>query len=132
MPSTPRVPSGGGAALGTASAPCVGWAFIAGHPAPLPGGAESRGASVLAAAAASVDGRVALGPRAGARVRGCGDAPGNGAPMTLGPCHAHVAGFDLHAGLVTRAGQRDCLERLCRYALRLPLAQHRLRVSAEG
>jgi hypothetical protein len=52
--------------------------------------------------------------------------------MTLGPCHAHVDGFDLHAGLVTRAGQRDRLERLCRYALRPPLAQDRLHVSAEG
>jgi NAD-dependent oxidoreductase involved in siderophore biosynthesis len=52
--------------------------------------------------------------------------------MTLGPCHAHVDGFDLHAGLVTRAGQRDRLERLCLYALRPPLAQDRLHVSAEG
>ena len=82
----------------------------------LAGGAESSGppdlwseeAPVLAAvAAASVEGRVALGPRAGARVRRCGDPPGDVAPMTLGPCHAHADGFDLHAGLVTRAGQRD-------------------------
>jgi Putative transposase len=49
--------------------------------------------------------------------------------MTLGPCHAHVDGFDLHAGLVTRAGQRDRLERLCRYALRPALAQDRLHVT---
>jgi hypothetical protein len=93
----------------------------------------SEEAPVLAAAAgASVDGRVALGPRAGARVRRCGDPPEDVTPMTLGPCHAHVAGFDLHAGLVTRAGQRDRLERLCRYALRPPLAQERLQLSAEG
>jgi hypothetical protein len=107
----------------------------------LAGGTESSGAPdlwseeapVLAAvAAASVDGRVALGPRAGARVRRCGDPPDDVAPMTLGPCHAHVDGFDLHAGLVPRAGQRDRLERLCRYALRPPLAQDRLHVSAEG
>jgi hypothetical protein len=52
--------------------------------------------------------------------------------VTLGPCHAHVVGFDLHAGLVTRAGQRDRLERLCRYVLRPQLAQDRLHVSAEG
>jgi Putative transposase len=88
---------------------------------------------VLAAvAAATVEGRVALGPRAGARVRRCGDPPEEVAPMTLGPCHAHVDGFDLHAGLVMRAGPRDRLERLCRYALRPPLAQDRLHVSAEG
>jgi hypothetical protein len=107
----------------------------------LVGGTESSGAPdlwseeapVLAAvAAASVEGRVALGPRAGARVRLCGDPPEDVAPMTLGPCHAQVGGFDLHAGLVTRAGQRDRLERLCRYALRPPLAQDRLHVSDEG
>ena len=104
-------------------------------------GAESCGvpdlwseeASVLAAAAtASVEGRLALGPRAGARVRPRSDPPEEVAPMTPGPCHAHVAGFDLHAGLVTRAGERDRLERLCRYALRPPLAQDRLHVSDEG
>jgi hypothetical protein len=106
----------------------------------LGGGAESGApdlwseeAPVLAAAAAaSVEGRVALGPRAGAFVRRCGDPPEEGPPMTLRPCHAHVAGFNLHAGLVTRAGQRDRLERLCRYALRPPLAQDRLHASTDG
>ena len=52
--------------------------------------------------------------------------------MTLGPCHAHVEGFDLHAGIVVPAGQRERLERLCRYTLRPPIAQTRLRVDAEG
>ena len=52
--------------------------------------------------------------------------------MTVGPCHAHVGGFDLSAGLVTGAGQRDRLERLCRYALRPPLAQDRLQVAGDG
>jgi hypothetical protein len=53
----------------------------------------------------------------------------------LGPAdagHPHVAGFNLHAGLVTRAGQRGRLERLCRYALRPPLAQDRLHASTDG
>jgi hypothetical protein len=87
----------------------------------------SEEAPVLAAvAAASVEGRVALGPRAGARVRRCGDPPEEVTPTTLGPCHANAGGFDLHAGLMTRPGQRDRLERLCRYALRPPLAQNRL------
>src|SRR5205823_3204734 len=75
--------------------------------------AEAPG--LAAAAAASVEGRVALGPRAGARVRRCGDSPEEVAPVAMRRCHAHVDGFDLHAGLVTRAGQRDRLERLCRY-----------------
>jgi hypothetical protein len=107
----------------------------------LAGSAESGGAPDLwseeapvlaAAAAASVEGRVALGPRAGARVRRCGDPPEDVAPVTLAPSHARVGGFDLHAGLMTRAGQRDRLERLCRYALRPPLAQDRLHLSADG
>ena len=35
------------------------------------------------------------------------------APVMLGPCHAALDGFDLHAGVVVRAGERDRLERLC-------------------
>ena len=70
----------------------------------------------------SLSNRVALGPRAGARVRRGGDPPEDVAPIALGPCHAHVDGFGLYAGLVTRSGQRDRLERLCRYVLRPPLA----------
>jgi hypothetical protein len=42
------------------------------------------------------------------------------------------ADFDLHAGLLVRAGHRDRLERLCRYALRPPLAQERLHRSGDG
>jgi hypothetical protein len=53
-------------------------------------------------------------------------------PATLGPCHAHAGGFDLHAGLVVGAGQRDRLERVCRYLLRPPLAQERLHQTREG
>jgi Putative transposase len=41
-----------------------------------------------------------------------------------------VGGFDLHAGIVVRPGDRERLERLCRYTLRPPLAQTRLRVDA--
>jgi hypothetical protein len=49
-----------------------------------------------------------------------------------GPSHAHADGFDLHAGLMVPAGHRDRLERLCRYALRPPLAQERLHMTREG
>ncbi len=91
-------------------------------------------APVLAGlAAASVQGRVAPGSRAGARVRRGGaslaavtDPPG------LGPCQARHNGFDLHAALCVPAGQRDRLERVCRYALRPPIAQDRLELTAEG
>ena len=50
----------------------------------------------------------------------------------LGPCHARASGFDVRAGLVIQAGQRDRLERLCWYTLRLPLAQERLHMTGEG
>jgi len=43
-------------------------------------------------------------PRAGARVARYGSPPEGAAPVTLGPCHANVGGFDLHAGIVVRAG----------------------------
>ena len=64
--------------------------------------------------------------------RRCGDPPEDVAPTTLGPCHARVDGFDLHAGLVVRAGHRGRLEQVCRYALRPPLAQERLHRTRDG
>ena len=70
-------------------------------------------APVLAGlAAASVQGRVVLGSRAGARVRRRGD-PWAGATERsgLGPCQARHNGLDLHAGLCVPANQRDRLAR---------------------
>ena len=89
----------------------------------------AKEAPVLAGlGAAAVQGLVALGPRAGTQVPRHGDAPEETDPLTPGLCHAQLRGFDLHAGIGTRAGQRDRLERLCRYALRSPMAQDRLRL----
>ena len=95
-------------------------------------------APVLAGmAGASVQGRFALGPRAGKRARPCGAVPvedQRGEDRALGPgrCHARQEGFDLDAGVWVQADQRDRLERLCRYALRPTVAQDRLRLTAEG
>ena len=80
-------------------------------------------------AAASVQGLAALGPRRGApsrRVQGR-------APETLAEprCHARGNGFDLHADLVIGAGQRERLERVCRYVLRAPVAADRLQRTAD-
>jgi hypothetical protein len=71
-------------------------------------------------AAASVQGRRALGERAGAGVVRCGASPEGSAfvPSGLGPCQAQWRGFDLHAALVVPPRDRARLERLCRYALR--------------
>ncbi len=82
-------------------------------------------------AAASVQGLVALGRHAGDRVRRLGLTR---APVArpLAPCHARWTGLDLHAGLVIPAGQRDRLERVCRYVLRPPVTPERLALTADG
>jgi hypothetical protein len=81
---------------------------------------------------ASVQGRVALGSRAGARVRRLGDARDTPTVTSRGPRQAHLEGFDLHANVWVSANDRAGLERLCRYVLRPPLAQERLRLRADG
>ncbi len=90
-------------------------------------------APVLAGlAAASVRGTVALGRQRGARIPRLGDPPEEIEHSAPGRCHAQSNGFDLHAGVVVPAGQRARLERVCRYALRPPVAADRLRVTGEG
>ena len=81
---------------------------------------------------ASVQGRVALGWRAGARVRRLGDARDTAAVMSRGPRQAHLDGFDLHANVWVSANDWAGLERLCRYVLRPPFAQERLRLRSDG
>ena len=81
---------------------------------------------------ASVQGRVALGPRAGARVRRLGDEPDLGHVITRGPRQAQLDGFDLHANVWVPPNNRARLEQLCRYLLRPSLAQDRIRLRADG
>jgi hypothetical protein len=80
----------------------------------------------------SVQGRFALGSRAGRGVRRCGVARDPADPPTPTRDHARQDGFDLHAGVRVSAHDRDRLERLCRYVLRPPVAQDRLRLTPEG
>ncbi|MPY88765.1 MAG: hypothetical protein GEU99_12655 [Luteitalea sp.] len=49
-----------------------------------------------------------------------------------GPCHAAGGRFDLEAGVVVPAGDRARLERVCRYALRPPIAHERIGLTPEG
>jgi len=79
--------------------------------------------------AASVQGRVALGPRAGARVLQIGREPDAPWVTSRGPRQAHLEGFDLHADIAVAAEDRTGRERLCRYVLRPPVAQDRLHVT---
>jgi hypothetical protein len=81
---------------------------------------------------ASVQGWVALGPRAGARARRLGEAPDTATVISRGPRQAHLDGFDLHANLWVAAHDRAGVERLCRYVLRPPFAQERLRLRGDG
>ena len=81
---------------------------------------------------ASIQGRIALGPRAGARVCRVGDEPDAPWALSTAPRHAHLAGFDLHANVAVPAADRRRLEQLCRYLLRPAVAQDRLRLLADG
>jgi len=76
---------------------------------------------------ASIQGRIVLGPRAGARVWRVGEEPDAPWVLSSRPRHAHIAGFDLHANVAVPAADRARLEKLCRYLLRPPMAQERLR-----
>ncbi len=81
-------------------------------------------------AAASVQGLTGAGaePRRPTRV-GDGRAPSAPTPPA---CHARWEGFDLHAGVRIPAGHRDRLERVCRYALRPPVAGDHLHRTPTG
>jgi hypothetical protein len=81
---------------------------------------------------ASVQGRVALGPRAGARAMALGRDPEAQWVISGGPGHAHLDGFDLHANVTVRGADREGLEQLCRYLLRPTVAQDRLRLTTDG
>jgi hypothetical protein len=80
--------------------------------------------------AASVQGLIAIGERAGLPVRRVLSDPAD-AVRTGALCYA-ARGFSLHAATRVEAKDRDGLERLCRYVARPPLAAGSLtRVSEE-
>jgi hypothetical protein len=53
-------------------------------------------------------------------------------PRTKSPLRAEVRGFNLHAGVTVRAGEREALERLCRYGARPCFSTERLSVYDAG
>jgi hypothetical protein len=81
---------------------------------------------------ASIQGRIALGARAGARVWRVGADPDAPWVLSTAPRHAHLSGFDLHANVDAPAADRARLEQLCRYLLRPAVAQDRLRRLDDG
>jgi hypothetical protein len=92
--------------------------------------AESLALAGLANAA--VQGRIALGPRAGARPECLGADPDAPWVESSQPLQARCDGFDLHAGVTVPGEDRERLEQLARYLLRPPIAQERLTLRPDG
>ena len=94
----------------------------------------ARDAPLLAAlCAASVEGRIATGTRAGQRVLRFGDRiEVEHLPTSPGQRCATVGGVSVHANVAVPARDRLRLERLCRYAGRPALATERLSRLADG
>jgi hypothetical protein len=83
--------------------------------------------------AASVRSKIALGERQGQRVRRLGSVgPGDFHPELKGPLCAMAAGFSLHAEVYCAPGERDKLEKLCRYIARPAVSEERLKQLPSG
>jgi hypothetical protein len=82
--------------------------------------------------AASVEGRVALGPTAGAPVRRFRTDPTSEPTFVPGELCADWEGFSLHAKVRIHGDDRERLERLSRYVARPPIATERLSLTPDG
>ena len=78
----------------------------------------------------SVTYRIATGPRQGRKVLTLQTLPDIDEPFTTRV--GSVAGFSPHAGVAARAGERDKLERLCRYITRPAVSEKRLSLTEHG
>ena len=87
-------------------------------------------AAITAALGASVQSRIAFGPRAGQYVRKIGKGFGfdEEAPLVKGTKCATINGFNLQAATFVAASQRSRLEALVAYVTRPPLATDSLSV----
>lgn len=86
--------------------------------------------ALFALQSAAMSHRVAMGPRAGHRLRR--RCLGEARTFRLPPLCAEDDWFSLHAGVRIPASNRDGLERLCRYIARPPLSHDRLRKREDG
>ncbi|MBK7642132.1 MAG: transposase [Planctomycetes bacterium] len=85
--------------------------------------------------AASVQGRVALGSKSGARVQRLGrrrDADPERPLFRPGELCCDIEQFSLHAKVRIEAQDREGLERLCRYIARPPIKVERLSLAPDG
>jgi hypothetical protein len=82
---------------------------------------------------ASVQNRIAVGERAGARVRKIGSFGVSGEPtLSQGPRCVSIGGFSLHANTAVETDRRDELEKLLRYIARPAIAEMRLSEARDG
>jgi len=91
-----------------------------------------RSPTLAAAQAASVQGRLAFGPRRGQRVTRVGAESREPYKRTSREDCAVGEGFSLHVGPAVSGTDRERLERLCRYAARPAIATERLRELPDG
>ena len=97
------------------------------------GSAPSSRARLLRAAA--IQGKTALGPRAGRDDPRLGQGTqigGDFSSSSRGKLCANLDGFSLHAAVRVDACSRDRLEKLCRYAARPPILHERLSLTDSG
>ncbi len=80
----------------------------------------------------SITYRVAVGPHQGQKAYTLQTLPAIAADDNVPGELAAAAGFSLHAGIAARAGDRDKLERLCRYVARSAVADSRLSLTGDG
>ncbi len=83
-------------------------------------------------AGASIRSRIAVGERAGQKVRRIGREESVGDVFHIGKRCAVSDGFSLHANVEINAQDRDRLEKLCRYTARPPVALERLSETPDG
>jgi len=82
--------------------------------------------------AASVEGRVALGPESGQPLTRRGRQRDRRPLLLPGELCCHLEGFLLHAKVAIEGHDRAGLERLCRYIARPAIASERLSIDADG
>jgi hypothetical protein len=81
---------------------------------------------------ASIQGRVGPCARAGAPSGAAATSRTSGTLPLRGPRQAQLDGFALHANVWVPPNNRARLEQLCRYLLRPPIAQDRVRLRPNG
>lgn len=81
---------------------------------------------------ASIQNRIAVGERAGERVRRLGSDASIVDVFRIGKRCAVCDGFSLHANVKIEGRDRDKLEKLCRYTGRPPIALERLSETPDG